>query len=311
MNDKETVPKRTHIVQQAYLKNFSRKTKKGFFLYRFDKQTEKVQYLNVKRVAVEKHFYPPEVETWLANEIEAKGISILNNVIENKSIDNLPVSEKEYLIRWILVQDTRTREMRNEIRQVFEDGTLLISKTYDSDFIEKYENLKVKFNEDFLQAIQLEFMVEFLRIIPRLMNYKFSLLINKSKIQYFTADHPIFRYNTYHQCFQDKNRYENIFRNYGEGDGYLSPGVEIRLPLNPSLCLIITEMTPAKYHHIDKQIYSRMDATYYNVVFVNERLSAKANRFIYSKNKDFSIAKRIIRDNPDLRFEDKKRIEIV
>ena len=310
MNKKDSIPKRTHIVQQAYLKNFSRKTKKGFFLYRFDKKTENIQYLNVKKIAVEKSFYPPEVEKWLATEIEAKGISIINNIIENKSIDNLSISEKEYLTHWILIQDTRTREMRNEIRQVLEDGTLLISRTYDPEIREKYKNLKVKFNEDFLQAVQLEFMVEFLRLFPRLMNYKFSLLINKSNIQYYTADHPIFKYNTYHQCFQDKNRYEKIFRNYGEGDGYLSPGVEINLPLNPSLCLIITEMTPAKYIHIDRQIYSRMDANYDNVVFVNERLSAKANRFIYSKNKDFSIAKRIIRDNPDLRFEDKKRVEM-
>jgi len=311
MNNNKSVPRRTHFVQQAYLKNFSRKTKKGFFLYRFDKKTENIQYLNVKKIAVEKFFYPPEVENWLATEIEAKGIYIINNIIEKKSIDNLSVSEKEYLIRWILVQDTRTREMRNQIRQVFEDGTLLMSKIYDSELIKKYKNLKVKFNEDFLQAIQLEFMLEFLRLIPRLMNYKFTLLINKSKIQYYTSDHPIFKYNTYHQCFQDKNRYEKIFRNYGEGDGYLSPGVEIRLSLNPSLCLIITEMTPAKYIHIDRQIYSRMDANYDNVVFVNERLSVKANRFIFSKNKDFSIAKRIIRDNPDLRFEGKKRIEIV
>ncbi len=81
--------------------------------------------------------------------------------------------------------------------------------------------------------------------------------------------------------------------------------------MNPTLCLIITEMTPAKYIHIDRQIYSRMDANYDNVVFVNERLSAKANRFIYSKNRDFSIAIRIMKDNPNLRFEDKKRIEIV
>ena len=29
MNDKENIPKRTYIVQQAYLKNLSRKTKKG------------------------------------------------------------------------------------------------------------------------------------------------------------------------------------------------------------------------------------------------------------------------------------------
>ncbi len=185
-------PKRTHIVQKAYLNNFSRKTKKGYFLYCFDKQSEEIKYLNVKNVAVEKYFYPPEVEKWLATEIEAKGITIIKNIIENKCIDNLSISEKEYLIRWILVQDTRTREMRNEIRQVFEGGTLLISKTYDPEIMEKYKDLKVKFNEDLLQAVQLEFMVEFLRLIPRLMNYKFSLLINKSNIQYYTADHPIF-----------------------------------------------------------------------------------------------------------------------
>ena len=185
MNNNKSVPKRTHFVQQAYLKNFSRKTKKGFFLYRFDKKTENIQYLNIKKIAVEKFFYPPEVENWLATEIEAKGIYIINNIIEKKCIDNLSVSEKECLIRWILVQDTRTREMRNQIRQVFEDGTLLMSKIYDSELIKKYKNLKVKFNEDFLQAIQLEFMVEFLRLIPRLMNYKFTLLINKSKILYY------------------------------------------------------------------------------------------------------------------------------
>lgn len=310
MNDKESKPKRTHIVQQAYLRNFSRKTKKGICIYRFDKKTYKIQYLNVKNVAVENFFYPPEVEKWLANEIEIKGISVINKIIEKESVESLSISDKEYLLRWIIIQDTRTREKRNEIRQIFEDATLLISKTYIPEITKNHQNLKVNYNEDYLKTVQLEYMVDFLKFVPRLMKYKFSLLKNKSNIQYYTADHPIFMYNTFHQNFRDKNRYEKLFRNYGEGDGYFSPGVEIRLPLNPNLCLLVSEMTPAQFFHVDRQIYSQMDANYHNVVFVNERLSAKANRFVFSKNSDFSIAKRIIQDNPELRFEDKKRIVI-
>jgi len=37
-----------------------------------------------------------------------------------------------------------------------------------------------------------------------------------------------------------------------------------------------------------------MDTNYYNVVFVNERFTAKAKQIIFSKSRDFNIAKRVI-----------------
>lgn len=70
-------------------------------------------------------------------------------------------------------------------------------------------------------------------------------------------------------------------------------------------------MKPAKYFYIDEYLFSKIDANYCNVIFINERFFTKVNRYIYFKIKDFTIAKRTVRDNPDLRFEDKKRIKII
>jgi len=69
---------------------------------------------------VENYFYPQNIEDWLANNIEREGIKVIQKIIKDRSISNLNSKDKEKLAGWLLVQDVRTTEYRNDLRQGFE-----------------------------------------------------------------------------------------------------------------------------------------------------------------------------------------------
>ena len=114
----ENKKKHMHTVQKEYLKGFSTRENNRHFIWRFDKISEEVKKLQIKVVAVENYFYSQEIEDWLSEEIEGPGIELLKRVIENKSVLFLSKSDKIKIAKWIIVQDLRTTEYREQIKQL-------------------------------------------------------------------------------------------------------------------------------------------------------------------------------------------------
>jgi len=304
--------KRNHTVQRAFLQNFSRKINKGFFLYQFDKTADnpKPICININNATVIKHFYPQIFEDWLS-VIEGIGIKVINKIIEDKSVAGLIKEERFDLMAWIITQDLRTKERRNELKQMAEN--LAKAVIQHSIIPRKYPQYKGKDfrmefsdkNMEFQQILHIRDIIE--KYLPIMANYRIYLLKNESDpyIPFYTADHPILMDNVY---YKKMKKYDNLI---GNGTGYLCKGVQLYLPINSDLCLHIVEPTPYIENHIigllDK-LGNKMD--YQKVIYINSRLVRYCNRFIYCIDNEFEIAYRMLKDFPECKSEMRKRVSI-
>ena len=206
------------------------------FIWRYDKMTVISQRLSINNVAVENFFYPQEIEEWLANEIESKGITVINEILENNSVEFMEETEKINLASWILTQDSRTREYRNEIRQTYD---IIKEKFITNHFPDnQIKNSEIDFPEEFIQQVQMRLMQRFTELAPDIANYYWILSVNNTNIPYYTSDHPIIKDNTFY------NKCREIFNLFGSGKGYLNKGVEIHVPISPEYKIILVETTP-------------------------------------------------------------------
>ena len=304
--------KRNHTVQQAFLKNFSKKMNKNFFLYQFDKSGDnpKPILININNATVIKHFYPQFFEDWLS-EIEGNGIRVINKIIEDKSVVGLSKEERFNLMAWIITQDSRTKERRNELKQIAEN----LTKTAIQHFIipRKYpqykgKDFRIEYSDKYMghhQILHTREVIE--KCLPTMVNYRIYLLKNESNpyIPFYTSDHPILMDNVY---YKKMKKYDNLIAN---GMGYLCKGFEIYLPINSNLCLHIVEPTP----YIENHIISLLDTLgnkmdYQNVIYVNSRLVGYCNRFLYCIDNEFEVAYKMLKDFPECKSEMRKRGEI-
>lgn len=123
-------------------------------------------------------------------------------------------------------------------------------------------------------------------------NMKWVLIKNKTDYSLWTSDNPITRWNP-----NDLGLYGNM--------GFLSRGIEIHFPLSPDLSLCICDPVqyaaiPSTNDAIDKE----------NVVFQNWLQVSRSTRFLYSKINDFSLADKILLENPGLRDSTRPRVQV-
>lgn len=304
--------KRNHTVQRAFLQNFSKKINDAFFLYQFDKNMNnpKPIRINIKNATVIKHFYPQFFEDWLS-VIEGNGIKVINKIIEDKSVVGLSKEERFNLIAWIITQDLRTKERRNELKQMAENLTKAVIQ--HSIIPRKYpqykgKDFRIDYSDRYMehhQILHTRNIIE--KCLPTMVNYRIYLLKNESNpyIPFYTADHPIMMDNVY---YKKMKKYDNLIAN---GMGYLCKGFEFYLPINSDLCLHIVEPTPYIENHIIgllDTLGNKMD--YQNVAYVNSKLVGYCNRFVYCIDNEFEIAYRMLKDFPECRSEMRKRGEI-
>jgi len=324
--------KHTHTVQKEYLKNFSQEENGKFFLWRLDKKTGSKKRLTVENVSVENYFYPQDIEDWLAKDIEGKGISIIKKIIKERTVSRLSPEEKEKTARWIIVQDLRTREYRNELRQGLEGIAELIIK---KDFLpHKFpdidsESLKIDMGEDPVKNIQISMMKRFQKYAPIIAsNYHWTIVENDTSNLYYTSDHPIIKENTYLNSMRKIMNQGSL----GSGKGFFSKGVELHLPLNPELDLILMNLEPLDdmlreiwdviqknpqlypilwrlfpHDKVEQPRKDKWKANNDNILYFNEHIIALSNRFIFSKKNDFTIAENFLKRKPEYKDEDRKR----
>ncbi|MFX1593390.1 MAG: DUF4238 domain-containing protein [Promethearchaeota archaeon] len=323
--------KHTHTVQKEYLKNFAVEENGKFFLWRLDKKTGKIIRLAIDIISVENYFYPQDIEEWLANSIEARGISAIKKVILQKSISKLTSLEKENIARWIIVQDLRTKEYRNELEQGIEQ---MAKKILDRQFLpqEITENIQISMGSDPIKNIQMSMMKKLQKYAPIIAkNYHWTLIKNDTKTLYYTSDHPVVRDNSYLNVMKKIMNHKTL----GSGRGYFSKGVEFHLPLNSNLKLVLMNLEPLNEmlreiwnainenpeiyrilwipfpHKKIKQLRSdELHAEFENILNFNEKITGWSNRFILSKDNDFKIAQELLKRRPDFKNENRKRWEI-
>lgn len=304
--------KRNHTVQKAFLQNFSNPLKNKFYLYQFDKTVDNPQpiCININDATVIRHFYPQFFENWLSF-IEGRGINVINKIIRDKSVVGLTREEQYDLMAWIIIQDLRTKERRNELKQMADNlAQFVIQHSIIPRKYPQYKGrkLRIEFSDEkmkYQQIIHIKDMIE--KCLPSMVNYRIYLLKNESNpyVPFYTADHPIMMDNVY---YKKMKKYDNLIAN---GMGYLAKGVELYLPINSDLCLHIVEPTPYIENHIIgllDNLGNKID--YQNVIYVNSRLVGGCNRFVYCRDNEFKIAYRMLKDFPECKSEMRKRGEI-
>jgi len=306
--------KHTHIVQRRYLQNFSVTEKNKNLIWRFDKSREKIQKIPISKCAVENYFYPQEIEDWLANEIELKGITLINRIIEKESVEILDKAEKIDLIRWILVQDCRTREYRIELKQGIES---LTKRLLEVDFIPRKalellnKKYSIEYGEEPIKNLQISMMQRFEKLAPQLSSYHWYLISNDTEIPFYTSDHPIIKHNPYRSSVQKITKKKAI----GSGVGYLVKGVHLAVPISPRLLIEIGDLSevikePVPQFLKNELTVSRRQLVKENVEFYNSMVTRFSNLYVFSQTNDFTIFHNFLELNPEAKDKKRERFQI-
>jgi hypothetical protein len=148
--------------------------------------------------------------------------------------------------------------------------------------------------DDFIVSLQIEDMkMNVRKIAPIIRRMKWILLVNTTKMPFWTSDHPFTRYNPLDppQSFMG-----NL--------GLLNKGIQIFFPLTPRLSLSLCD--PVSYFRYPNMINVELE----NTIFQNELQVDWSTRFLFSRIDDFSLAKRRIEEYPELGRIDRQRTEV-
>jgi hypothetical protein len=286
-----------HYVPRFYLRNFSKKDGKQYIVNCFDKIESKQFVENVDQIASEKYFYDIDRET---EQLVEKELSkneeelncVYNKLISKKSLYCLNWKEKESLARFAAIQDIRTREMRETIKGIGNELKKFLSEKPTSEELER--QLKEVATEQTARRVHLKILIETLlgenHLVEMFLSLKWVLSDNNTKMPLWTSDHPVNRFNPMKQ-----SPLGNL--------GLLSKGIEISFPLTPKLGLSFCD--PVEYFYNPDHLACIKD----NVLFYNTLQVRSCTRHVFSRDNDFSIARKWLTEYPENKNQKRKRIQ--
>lgn len=222
-----------HYVPQMLLRNFAAnpdaaRAKKQ--VYVLDKTNSRVFQANIRNVAAAYEFY--EVETaveklnaeHLLSELEEKASVILSKLTETCSVANMSREDKEWLAVFIAVQFMRTETVRGRFDAINAEIEVHIRKMgYDPANVEGYRRL----GPDEVKEKTIRLLAAALKEYPPfLLSKQWFLLGTPEGRPFHIGDHPVTMTNN-----RDSGAYGNL--------GLAVPGVQIYMPLSPSLTLAL------------------------------------------------------------------------
>lgn len=287
--------KMQHYVPRLYLRSFSTKVNGNTFLiYCFDKIGDKVFRVNIENIGGEKYFYDLDrgknqvIENMLA-KLEGIFSESYAKLLQSRDIGALTSWDKGAISLFMAMQEIRTKEHREALRKMAAQMKEKLSKyPMTEEFSKELDAIQ---GEATAKRMQIQSMVEHSRDYAKIIGVmKWILLVNKTKQPNWTSDHPITRYNNL-----DLGPYGNL--------GLLSPGIEVYFPLSSDLTLLVTDpalsILPDKFEVKDE-----------NVTFQNYLQVTNSTRHIFSVNDDFSLAKQVISDHPELKDTNRNRFTV-
>lgn len=288
--------RKQHYVPRFYLKSFANSKNDEYYTNCFEKSSYKQFVVNIKDVGCENFFYeitenaPQEMEDTLSQH-EARFTQIYNKLITSPFVQNLKWKEKEVFAQFIIIQELRTREMREHLRDMIKSLNSWLSKKPLSKDLAR--QLKEANSEEGVRSLHMKTIKETLlgnnSLVDMLLDLKWVIYENYTKIPFWTSDHPVNRYNPI-----DFSPYGSL--------GLLCRGIEIFFPLTPKLGIAFCD--PIEYFHEPEKSVCIKD----NVLFYNTLQLGTNTRHIFSINSDFTIAKKWLTENPKSASLERKRI---
>ena len=290
--------KMQHYVPQFYLKYFGVKTRSNKYrLYCYDKIDDRIFPASPRNVAGEKFFYDipnssEQIFETFYRKIESPYHIIHKKICKFEDLTILNSYERAIVSLFVTSQELRTLEFR----KLIESRTVELRKKLRERGLELNPDLKKEIDN----ALEPEFLkhqqLASISIIPEFSTYifqmKWILMKNDLDHAFLTSDNPIVRFNP-----NEHNFFGNL--------GLLSPGIRLHYPLSPRLMLIFCD--PIQYAPFPSIINVNIKD---NVFFENSLQVIHSTRTIFSNNRDFSLARRILDKNPEYRDLNRKRVNL-
>ncbi|WP_440066867.1 DUF4238 domain-containing protein [Tenacibaculum discolor] len=272
--------KNQHYVPQFLLKNFSNRGNK--FIWAYDKN-EKYSIQNqikerpIKKVASEEYFYDQFKNSKIGSyeyalqQAENETAPIIEKIIETKNIIDLSKEERQTLSFFIILQRLRTKGQLLQTETSMETLSKQLKDKANID-IPNIDSKKIWFS-------MLEKSTSFYEI---LMNKVWML--SESNNSFLISDNPVTLQNT-----TDTSEIRGTL-------GLESFGIEIYLPLSPSLTLCLFCEKLFKNSGYNEKYIPNLTCKPENVENINSLQIAYSERFIFSHNNDFELVKKQLKN---------------
>ena len=293
-----------HYVPQFILRRFHSHDGR---LHVYDKWTRRSFVSSTRNVASEKGFYDFTIDNEVFTlepmmcEIEDAALGAINAMIDNASLAQLSADEKHAVAQFFAMQMMRTHSARDTLTQMQEGFRNILPQKnlHESqlppDFFMDEQQLKMS------SLLNLRIANE---LAPHFLNKSWLLNQIPRDCSFFISDNPLVRRNDHPASPLMGN------------NGLACPGIQIYMPLSPSLTLCFiceTLIAPFREHKklrmapgdplpLLDAIDSRKPLVIEpeNVVHLNSLQVADATRFLFSSTGDFSLADEMLNANPEL-----------
>ena len=306
-------PKNQHYVSQFLLNNFQIDSTNQ--IYCFDKTNDKIFKTNIKNVACEKWFYdidegnPNSSLEQDLSQLEGRVAPIINEkILRNKSIRGLTDDDFLQVALFIAVQILRTRSARQSLKCMDElIQRELVEIGSDIDKIQNYKKIETEKELKEIAISNIKTVKD--RLVPHILDKVWMLY--ESNNEFIISDNPIGFQNTV-----NKDEFRGTI-------GLAVRGIEIYLPLSPQYNLgLLCRKTFNEMKTYFTEYYRELDSQGsfelrnfvnsirrktpvkcfdFNVENINSIQVLSSERFIFSNNNNFSLAKEMINKNKEVK----------
>lgn len=239
------ITKNQHYIPQCLLKFFSREDGKQRKTNIFDIPRNSFRYgQTIKNICSQNYFYDRDnvVENILSEKIETPAAPLINSIVHH---DTTVLDSPEnwiHLLRFVATLLSRTPKamdkMNSSIQTYIQSFSRELLRLNGMDS-RKADEVRLKINDEAPLISALTLQGYYASIL--LTDLKFHLAINKTDMDFFIGDHPVFRYNWLYRDLNDP-----------QVTSFGAQGLQLFLPLSPQLTLCLYDPKTYKYGAKDK-----------------------------------------------------------
>ncbi len=258
--------KYNHYVPKFYLANFSGSNKcidkcilssQKIIRYASTKTTGGKDYLYGEDGSIEDSF----------TQLEGRWADIIRNIISAETVPSDP-EDYEYLLHFIVLSENRTLFSANNNLDFWGLQYRIMAKMLQ-------ENGEVDIPDELIQTITAESDIPNLQLLREegffvniCADLQMTVIKNISTLPFITSDHPVARYN---QLFISQKHYRSF--------GYGQMGIQLFVPISPTLCLVLFDPIPYRLHFFYKNKFIVKDSAV--IRSINTLIAGYANQELY------------------------------
>lgn len=321
-NDYSTDVKKQHTVPRFLLDYFGHgKNKKKRRVFTYDKLNGRTYQQSVYDATTRNTFYNIEgdlkkasLEPILSN-IEAEAATAIKKIINDKSLANLTIMEKEKISTFVVVQQARTYQSLQSLESIMDSlADKVRAMGANPKDVKQLPNDQNDLKNAFLKTI-----LDSVEHVPLILNKSWLLYETTKEMPFYISDNPVTLHNNI-----DMGIYGNI--------GLSVKGIQIYLPLSSTLTLAFTCNSIQNDAIQVRENFKIMDRSFLaanftmkqvkdsfnlarayesrnslmidneNVKFLNSLQVSFSEQYIFNYTNEFSLVKDMILDNPSFKY---------